>query len=606
MEYHLFLKKNVTDSFVFIYLILIIIFSSSDIIYSQTSDQDIQIYIQAINEIEKRSLNPRSRDEIIRGSLKSYVKSLDPFSDYLTPEEYAAFKDSQKSHYAGVGMDIESDSSGQIICFPYSDGSAFREGIRSGDILESVDGLSVSQKSIYIIASKIRGKQGTLVELSVLKKDGSHKTFKINREAQSSKSVQLSEYDSTPVIQIFSFTPSTQRELKFVLSGLKDKKTIIIDLRDNLGGDFFAAIDSAMLFLEKGKTIVSIKNNQGIKPYESTTHPLNSDSSLFLLQNGQTASAAEFFIASLTKHHRAVSIGKKTFGKGTRQDIIELGDGSALFLTTSLIQTPDGFQYHKIGLEPSYALSSISPRTEEYVTKVKEITKSGNITLLPSDNVRNKPPDNEKKCDLYINCFNKQCGNEEEAKNDSLTVQNSLNNIKIYWLKENISGTITYFVCLGKYKDQKSAEENRIKVSQAMKADMFTRCIEKGKLISFSSRSRRMQPIQIKSGVDKVQSGYTSSEKTWGIRIGSYNQYDSVITAIRRIRGKDKNLPLLVQTPRYRKMEFEGVNIRAGSDSNYIVFIGPYVNKDIGLLNLLKNSGVITENDALWDRVRMK
>ncbi|MCG8550416.1 MAG: S41 family peptidase, partial [Desulfobacterales bacterium] len=187
------------------------------------------------------------------------------------------------------------------------------------------------------------------------------KIVKIIRRPVKYESVTRSNYDGIPVIKIHAFLTSTRRDLKFALMELNTPSVFIIDLRDNPGGDLYQALDSAMLFLEKGALITSIKDNKGVREFKSTTSPYNKTSRIVLWQNEKTASSAEIFIAALVANDRALSIGKMSYGKGTTQTIFELSDGSALILTVGWLLTPHKRKYNNIGLEPSCEILSDDP-----------------------------------------------------------------------------------------------------------------------------------------------------------------------------------------------------------------------------------------------------
>jgi carboxyl-terminal processing protease len=185
--------------------------------------------------------------------------------------------------------------------------------------------------------------------------------------------VSTSQIENIPVIKISAFTRDTKIKLESALTSIDKNSPLVIDLRGNAGGDLIAAIDSAMLFLEDHKKIVSIKTRQGIEKYESGNGAVNSGSLLYLWQDEGTASAAEVFIAALTVNNRAVSIGKKSFGKGTKQEAFELSDGSALFITTGYLQTPDAIFFDGKGLNPNYPVESANPKPLDFLLKVKEL-----------------------------------------------------------------------------------------------------------------------------------------------------------------------------------------------------------------------------------------
>ncbi len=340
---------------------------------------DLLHYLEAVTKIRENFLFSEPdvrRSQIIRDTITAYLKRKDPFSDYLSPEEYSAFKDSQKNDYAGIGMEIQKNDTEEVICYPYPDTPAHKAGIEIGDRLEAIDSISVEGKSLYTLAAMAKGKKGTYLELTIRKKSRISKNLLIKRQPISVKAVSRQEVDGMPVIRIYGFAASVCQDLKFLLSAFEKDQPVIIDLRANPGGNFHAAVDAAMLFLDKGKTVVSVRNQkQVVKAYTSFTSSLMPDSKIFLWQDEKTASAAEVFIAALTQNQRAVSIGKRSFGKGTRQDIIELTDGSALVLTTGYLQTPDKRIYHGKGLEPDHVLTETNPDTSDYMKVNKALLR---------------------------------------------------------------------------------------------------------------------------------------------------------------------------------------------------------------------------------------
>lgn len=284
-------------------------------------------------------------------TLKAYLALKDPYSDYLTREEYARFKASGRG-YAGVGMEIERRPNGEVLCFPYPDGPAARAGIRAGDRLLAIDRVSARGKALPTLAAAAIGAVDTPVWVEVASENDRPRRVQIRRSHIATPRTVLRKHGDVHVIEVPSFTPATKAEIAYILSGWKAESPVVIDLRGNFGGDFHAAIDSAMLFVPEGDLIGSVKTKGGVKQYASTLAGVRASGRVILWQDAVTASAAEVFIAALTRNARAVSIGRKTFGKGTRQDVIELSDGSALILTTGYLLTPEGTRFDGVGLFP--------------------------------------------------------------------------------------------------------------------------------------------------------------------------------------------------------------------------------------------------------------
>jgi carboxyl-terminal processing protease len=470
--------------------------------YSQ--DQDIPFYLEVINQIQKNAfyLEPGTKPkDIARETLKAYLKNLDRFSTYLSPEEYASFRESQKSRYVGIGMDIEVTSSDRILCIPHAHGPAEKAGIKFGDILESINDVSVSGKSLMDVSILAKGEAGREVSLKVRRGD-QLKTFRVKREEIQARSVWMTWQGTLPVITISSFKNNTQRELKNLLLSLGEVSQIVLDLRGNLGGDLNEAVDSAMLFLDKNKKIVSIKTRAGVSTqYKSTSLPTNGTSQLFLWQDKRTASAAEVFIAALVQNDRARSIGEKTYGKGIMQDVIELKDGSALILTTALLQTPNGTLYHGKGLESTDPLNIPSPETDHYLAKVRQLieqeTSSHPLSFLKTKHgFRNNPsppednasgasvlPKMELKQEIppvtYLVCLDKGYSTQEEAKNYVLEVRSSFNHFSdFYLLQRRTPKGIKFMICLGTFKSIHEAEHEQVRISKAMNLPVFIKEIQ--------------------------------------------------------------------------------------------------------------------------------
>ncbi|MGH9959998.1 MAG: S41 family peptidase, partial [Pyrinomonadaceae bacterium] len=212
-------------------------------------------------------------------------------------------------------------------------------------------------------------------KLVIITPAGIEKQVILTRAMTSVETVSKYNFGSTPVIRIHTLTPSTKGKLAAFVEDWPEDRPAIIDLRGNRGGDLHAAIDSAQIFLPAGARIVSV-TGRSTKHYQSKHTALNSETPIYLWQDEATASAAEVFIAALTQNHRAVSIGKQTFGKGTKQDVIELSDGSALVLTTGHLLTPDGTRYDGQGISPTHRLSERVSGTERYLSSVQSLMHS--------------------------------------------------------------------------------------------------------------------------------------------------------------------------------------------------------------------------------------
>ena len=316
-----------------------------------TDSDAMLLFYEALTKIQANALDPEPPMTVVRTSLREYLKKADPFSDYLTPEEYAAFSlSATDARYSGVGMDIGREASEKLICIPYPGGPAEQAGIAYGDELLAVDGAAVTGHSTYQVGLKIRGNAGIPVKLTLQGRGRMPRTVAVVRSQVRSQSVFTVPRGPIAVIKILKFTRDTPRELKQALADGAGVR--VIDLTGNMGGDLYAGVACASRFLPESSPIVAVKTREGIRRHAADNAPVDLKSRLFLWQDARTASAAEVFIAALVQNDRGISVGQQSFGKGVAQRVIELMDRSALVLTYAELLPPNGRSFHGIGLAP--------------------------------------------------------------------------------------------------------------------------------------------------------------------------------------------------------------------------------------------------------------
>ncbi len=322
---------------------------------SWLDNDDMLLLYEALTKVEQLSIAPESDGGMAHKAVKGYLRQMDPFSDLLTPQEYARYQQAMSDSYAGVGMEIFGDREGHVICLPYPDGPAARAGIGYGDELRFVDGSPVDERSLYLVGADIRGPASTSVSVTVETASGELKTTGLVRQDVQRPSVTLEQRSGLDVVRIFHFDADTDRDLAQIMAGLDPNTAKIIDLRGNTGGDFHAAVRAASLFLKPGAVVVDKRAKTRMHTFRAGDGAKN-PAPLVLWQDGFTASAAEVFLGALCGNGRAVSVGRQSFGKGVAQAVVELSDGSVMFVTDGALRTPKGVYYHQRGLDPDYAL----------------------------------------------------------------------------------------------------------------------------------------------------------------------------------------------------------------------------------------------------------
>ncbi len=302
---------------------------------------------------------PKEKD--IKQLITLYTTQYDPYAKLYSSREYQAFRNASSSVFGGIQMEIQAVDNNTVICRPALGGEAFLAGIREGDQLLAVDGRTVTANEIHAIGMNIRGKPGTTVQLTVKTSNGNQRKIILTRSLTKAHSVWREKLGTYKTCRIHNFTPQTPRELQNCVEKLK-KNFLLLDLRGNEGGDLDAAIEAAALFLPRKSEIVTlVGKNSTIIRYSENKRVFNIPS-LILLQNSHTASAAEVFIAALTHNKKAISIGRKSFGKGVAQKFVEFNDGSALLLSYATLLPPRKKPYHGKGLKPTIPIPSLDQK----------------------------------------------------------------------------------------------------------------------------------------------------------------------------------------------------------------------------------------------------
>lgn len=313
--------------------------------------QDIEylgLFTQVYKIVKDYYVEPTSSKKLIQGSLKGMLSSLDPFSTYFSPDECKEFTTETHGEFGGLGIEIMMENHKLIVVSPIEDTPAWKAGIKPGDIILEIDGKAVEKMTLMQAVKLMRGKPGTKVTLTIWRK-GVEKPFKITitRAIIKIKSVKTKELENKAIgyIRLTQFQENSAEDFENALEKFKDKKGIIIDLRNNPGGLLTTAIAIADMLLPEGKMIVYTKGrtSKSNEEFYSESPPIvPEDLPIVLIVNKGSASASEILTGALRDNNRALAVGDKTYGKASVQTLIPLSDGSCLKLTTAHYYTPNG------------------------------------------------------------------------------------------------------------------------------------------------------------------------------------------------------------------------------------------------------------------------
>lgn len=323
---------------------------------------DFGIFWQAYDTITQKYVGKYSVQKLVYGAIKGMVESLDdPYSVFIEPNGNKMFLDDLSGEIEGIGAEISQQDKQLIVVAPLEDSPAQKAGLKPKDQILEIDGQDTSEMTLEQAIQKIRGKAGTSVTLLISRTDfPSPKEFKITREKITVASVKWEMKGDIGYIQITQFGQDTSTLAQKAASELKSKnpKAIILDLRNNPGGYLDAAVDVGSLFVPPGSVIVKEEYKDGHKEELKTTlEGILKDYKVVVLVNEGSASAAEIVAGALQDLRGATLIGKKTFGKGSVQELENLASQAILRLTIARWLTPKDRTIDKEGLQVDYEVN---------------------------------------------------------------------------------------------------------------------------------------------------------------------------------------------------------------------------------------------------------
>lgn len=333
--------------------------ASSGYFYNLTKDEE-KMHLQKMKFLEKKVeddfLYKVDKEKLRQGELKGMVASLDdPYSEYLTLEDFNALAEQTNGKFFGIGVSVSSNEEGQILVIaPIKDTPAEKVGIKTGDLIIKVNGEPVSGNDLQAAVAKIKGDKGTSVKITIYRPSTKEtKDIDVKRDEIKLETVISNTIKDLGYIGITQFNDNTYDEFTKALNNLKEKnvKGLIIDLRGNPGGTVDSVEKIANELLPEG-TIVSAKNRAGqvVFDYKSDKEYVNLP--MAVLINGGSASASEILAGAIRDFKMGTLIGEKSFGKGIVQSVFPFPDGSGLKITTSEYFTPSGENIHKKGIKP--------------------------------------------------------------------------------------------------------------------------------------------------------------------------------------------------------------------------------------------------------------
>jgi len=337
-----------------------------------TDYEQLQKFSRVMEMVRRAYVEDVKDESLIDGALDGMLTSLDPHSTYLNKDMYKQMTVDTKGEFGGLGIEISAAEGGIRIVSPIEDTPADRAGIKASDLIIKINDELARDMSLSEAVKIMRGKPGTSIVLTIFRKgEDAPLEIKIVRAVIKVKSVKSDLLaPGYAYLRITQFQERTGSLLKQQIKDLNKRAGgqltgAVLDLRNNPGGLLNQAVEVSDMFLEKGN-IVSTKSRAG----KSLTFDARSGDALhglplIVLINNGSASASEIVSGALQDHHRAVLVGTKSFGKGSVQSVVPLGDGTAIKVTTALYYTPSGRSIQATGIDPDIEVEQLVVKSEK-------------------------------------------------------------------------------------------------------------------------------------------------------------------------------------------------------------------------------------------------
>lgn len=333
--------------------------------------------------IDRYYIGDVDEDEMTEGTYKGYIEGLgDPYSVYYDKKETDEMTEELSGKFGGIGALMSQDKDTGAITFlqVYDDSPADKAGIRDGDTLYKVEGEEVTGQDLSDVVSRVKGEKGTKVSLTVLRSDtGETEDLTVTRDTVQVQTVSYEmKENGIGYIQITEFDSVTCDQFKEALADLEKQgmEKLIVDLRNNPGGNLETVCDILDLILPKG-LIVYTKDKSGKKEEYKSDEKHQLDMPLAVLINGQSASASEIFAGAVQDYGIGQIVGTQSYGKGVVQSIFDLQDGTSVKLTVAEYFTPKGRNINGKGITPDieveYVYNEADPQADNQLEKAEQI-----------------------------------------------------------------------------------------------------------------------------------------------------------------------------------------------------------------------------------------
>ena len=362
--------------------------SRSSSVYEQ-----LDLFGDIFERIRAQYVSEVDESKLIEAAIDGMLKSLDPHSSYLSPQDAAQMRVQTRGEFGGLGIEVSQEEGFVKVVSPIDGTPADDAGIEAGDFITHVDGESVLGLTLDKAVDLMRGPVGSEIVITVVR-EGEDEPFDVTivRDTIKLTAVRTRREGSSVILRVTTFNDQTLPNLEAGLKkqieeagGMDSVNGVVLDLRNNPGGLLTQAIKVSDAFLEKGE-IVSTRgrNPEDGERFNAEPGDLIDGKPIVVLINGGSASASEIVAGALQDHRRAIVVGTKSFGKGSVQTVMPLRGDGAMRLTTARYYTPSGRSIQALGVSPDIVVEQ--PRRQPDAEEEQDSPRSAVTGRSRSEN----------------------------------------------------------------------------------------------------------------------------------------------------------------------------------------------------------------------------
>ena len=325
--------------------------------------EQLDLFGQVFDLVKSKYVEEVKRKELIEAAINGMLSSLDPHSGFLVPKSYDDMQVDTKGSFGGLGIEVTQQDGFVKVVSPMDDTPAYKAGVLAGDFITFVDDKPMLGLSLSEAVEIMRGPVGSTIKLTIVR-EGLEDPIEVQviRDVIKLTAARVRIENNVVIMRVTTFNEQTMPNLKDGIKavmeqiGEKEPKGFVLDLRNNPGGLLSEAISVTDLFLDQGE-IVSTRDREGKgERYKAIKGDIAEGKPLVILINAGSASASEIVAGALQDHRRAIVLGTKSFGKGSVQSVLPMGQSGGIRLTTARYYTPSGRSIQALGVTPDIFL----------------------------------------------------------------------------------------------------------------------------------------------------------------------------------------------------------------------------------------------------------